>query len=196
MTKSPQAFRTIGEVSRAVGVATHVLRYWETQFPQLAPVKRADGRRYYRPEDVQLAAGLCEILREHGLTIRGARRLIAPDRGAAVRARGAARLGEAAAGTPAHPDTADSLAMALDQAPAGDHAMPAAPAPGAVRPALATDAGADGQGSGSVLLLGRLALTAAALRAHGAPLPHGASEIARRLRDCHDRMRGAPSAAR
>ena len=196
MTKSPQAFRTIGEVSRAVGVATHVLRHWETQFPQLAPVKRADGRRYYRPEDVQLAAGLCEILREHGLTIRGARRLIAPDRGAAVRARGAARLGEAATGTPVDPDTADGLALALDRADAGDHPMPAAPEPGAVRPVPVTDVGADCRGSGTVLLLGRLALTAAALRAHGAPLPHSASEIARQMHDCHDRMRGVPSAAR
>ena len=63
-----------------IGVATHVLRYWETQFPALAPVRRPDGRRYYRPEDVQLAAGLCVVLREEGLTIRGARRLIALDR--------------------------------------------------------------------------------------------------------------------
>ena len=49
MSKSPDAFRSIGEVSRLVGVAPHVLRYWESQFSQLSPVKRADGRRYYRP---------------------------------------------------------------------------------------------------------------------------------------------------
>ena len=71
--KSPQAFRSIGEVAQMIGVATHVLRYWETQFPALAPVRRPDGRRYYRPEDVQLAAGLCVVMREEGLTIRGAR---------------------------------------------------------------------------------------------------------------------------
>ena len=93
MTKSPHAFRSIGEVARLVGVATHVLRYWESQFPALSPVKRPDGRRYYRPEDVQLAAGLCEVMREDGLTIRGANLLIDKDKGAALRARGRARLG-------------------------------------------------------------------------------------------------------
>lgn len=90
--KSPQAFRSIGEVARLVGVATHVLRYWETQFPALAPVRRPDGRRYYRPDDLLLAAGLCEVLREDGLTIRGARRLIDLDKGAALRDRGRLRL--------------------------------------------------------------------------------------------------------
>lgn len=90
--KSPQAFRSIGEVARLVGVATHVLRYWETQFPALAPVRRPDGRRYYRPDDLLLAAGLCDVLREDGLTIRGARRLIDMDKGAALRERGRLRL--------------------------------------------------------------------------------------------------------
>ncbi|MBB1492450.1 MerR family transcriptional regulator [Paracoccus sp. MC1854] len=90
--KSPQAFRSIGEVAGLVGVATHVLRYWETQFPALAPVRRPDGRRYYRPDDLFLAAGLCEVMREDGLTIRGARRLIEMDKGAAIRQRGRQRL--------------------------------------------------------------------------------------------------------
>ena len=82
----------IGEVARLVGVATHVLRYWETQFTALRPVKRADGRRHYRPDDVLLVAGICEALHEEGLTIRGARRLIAMDGGAGLRARGHAPL--------------------------------------------------------------------------------------------------------
>lgn len=94
MVKSPDAFRSIGEVSRLVGVAPHVLRYWEGQFSQLSPVKRADGRRYYRPDDVRLVAGLCQVLREEGLSIRGVKRLIATDRGAGLREIGAARLGE------------------------------------------------------------------------------------------------------
>lgn len=92
MTKGADAFRSIGEVARLLGVAPHVLRYWETQFPMLRPMKRADGRRYYRPEDVRLAAGLCTVLRDEGLTIRGARKLLARDRGASVRERGSARL--------------------------------------------------------------------------------------------------------
>lgn len=94
MTKSPGAFRSIGEVSRLVGVAPHVLRYWESQFPQLSPVKRADGRRYYRPDDVSLIAGLYQVLREEGLSIRGAKRLIAADRGAGLRTIGAMRLSD------------------------------------------------------------------------------------------------------
>ncbi|WP_265499221.1 MerR family transcriptional regulator [Paracoccus beibuensis] len=92
MAKGAEAFRSIGEVANLIGVAPHVLRYWETQFPLLRPMKRADGRRYYRPADVALAAGLVELLRDKGLTIRGARMALAPDRGETVRARGLARL--------------------------------------------------------------------------------------------------------
>lgn len=94
MKKGADAFRSIGEVAKLIGVAPHVLRYWETQFTHLKPMKRPDGRRYYRPEDVRLAAGLCEILRDEGLTIRGARKMLARDRGETVRARGAARIGD------------------------------------------------------------------------------------------------------
>lgn len=97
MQKSAEAFRSIGEVAELIGVAPHVLRYWETQFSQLKPMKRPDGRRYYRPDDVRLVAGLCELLRDEGLTIRGAKKIIAKDRGDSVRARGAARLAAEAA---------------------------------------------------------------------------------------------------
>lgn len=96
MTKGADAFRSIGEVARLLGVAPHVLRYWETQFPLLKPMKRPDGRRYYRPDDVRLAAGLCIVLRDEGLTIRGAKKLLARDRGAAVRERGLSRLADLA----------------------------------------------------------------------------------------------------
>lgn len=94
MAKGAEAFRSIGEVAKLIGVAPHVLRYWETQFSLLKPMKRGDGRRYYRPDDVRLAAGICEILRDEGLTIRGAKKLLAKDRGEAVRQRGALKLGE------------------------------------------------------------------------------------------------------
>ena len=104
MKKAAEAFRSIGEVAKLIGVAPHVLRYWETQFPQLKPMKRPDGRRYYRPEDVRLAAGLCEVLRDDGLTIRGARKLMARDRAESVRERGAARLAVVFDG-PEHADT-------------------------------------------------------------------------------------------
>lgn len=95
MKKRADAFRSIGETAKMIGVPPHVLRYWETQFSQLKPMKRADGRRYYRPEDVRLAAGLCEILRDDGMTIRGAKKILAHDRGESVRQRGEKRLAEA-----------------------------------------------------------------------------------------------------
>ncbi|WP_295042321.1 MerR family transcriptional regulator [uncultured Paracoccus sp.] len=94
MTKGADAFRSIGEVASLLGVAPHVLRYWETQFSLLKPMKRPDGRRYYRPDDVRLAAGLCTVLRDEGLTIRGAKMLLARDRGAALRERGSLRLAD------------------------------------------------------------------------------------------------------
>ena len=103
MHKGADAYRSIGEAAKLVGVAAHVLRYWEGQFPQLKPVRRPDGRRYYRPDDVRLAAGLAAALREDGLTTRGAARLIAQDGGASLRARGAARLPEAFALTDGEP---------------------------------------------------------------------------------------------
>ena len=92
MAKGAEAFRSIGEVASLIGVAPHVLRYWETQFAALKPMKRPDGRRYYRPADIELAAGICVLLREDGMTIRGAIRQIAADRGATVRQRGTAHL--------------------------------------------------------------------------------------------------------
>ena len=74
--KDPQAFRTIGEVATAFGVKQHVLRYWEEQFPMLRPLKRAGGRRYYRPEDVALVGEINRLLYREGFTIRGARQAL------------------------------------------------------------------------------------------------------------------------
>jgi DNA-binding transcriptional MerR regulator len=77
--KSAAAFRTIGEVSRELGVAQHILRYWETRFPQLKPLQRAGGRRYYRPEDVALVRRIDALLREEGYTIAGVLKLFAAE---------------------------------------------------------------------------------------------------------------------
>ena len=74
--KAPDAFRTIGEVAAWLGVSAHVLRFWETKFPQIKPVKRAGGRRYYRPQDMALLGGLKQLLHEDGLTIRGAQKVL------------------------------------------------------------------------------------------------------------------------
>lgn len=123
MHKRADAYRSIGEAARLVGVATHVLRYWETQFAQLKPMRRPDGRRYYRPDDVRLAAGLAIALREDGLTTRGAARLIAKDGGAELRARGAARLPEAFA-LSATPHNSDEQAGEQRGATATEPAKP------------------------------------------------------------------------
>ncbi len=77
MTKSETAFRTIGEVSAELGVPQHVLRYWETRFPQLRPVTRAGNRRYYRPADVALARRIRTLLAQDGYTVRGVQKLLA-----------------------------------------------------------------------------------------------------------------------
>lgn len=71
--KDADALRTIGEVASALGIRQHVLRYWEEQFPMLRPVKRSGGRRYYRPEDVQLLARIDRLVHREGYTLRGAR---------------------------------------------------------------------------------------------------------------------------
>ena len=76
MSKSAEAFRTISEVAELLDTPTHVLRFWESRFPQIRPVKRAGGRRYYRPDDVALLAGIRHMLRQEGMTIRGVQQLI------------------------------------------------------------------------------------------------------------------------
>ena len=74
--KSPGAFRTISEVSSDLEVPPHVLRFWETKFPQIKPLKRGGGRRYYRPEDVDLLRQIRQLLYNDGYTIKGVQRLL------------------------------------------------------------------------------------------------------------------------
>jgi DNA-binding transcriptional MerR regulator len=74
--KSDQAFRTIGELAGELGVPQHILRYWETRFPQLKPLQRAGNRRYYRPADVQLVRRIHRLLNQDGYTIRGVQQLL------------------------------------------------------------------------------------------------------------------------
>lgn len=76
MSKSRDAFRTISEVSDALDTPAHVLRFWESKFKQVKPVKRAGGRRYYRPGDVDLLAGIKKLLHDDGMTIKGAQKLM------------------------------------------------------------------------------------------------------------------------
>jgi DNA-binding transcriptional MerR regulator len=90
--KSDRAFRTIGELAAELGVPQHILRYWETRFPQLKPLQRAGNRRYYRPADVQLAHRIHKLLNQDGYTIRGVQQLLASG--------GRGEVGDAAAPAP------------------------------------------------------------------------------------------------
>ena len=74
--KDPGALKTIGELSEELGVAQHILRYWETKFPQLRPMQRAGNRRYYRPADAELAHRIHRLLSEEGYTVRGVQKLL------------------------------------------------------------------------------------------------------------------------
>lgn len=76
MDKSPDAFRTISEVAEVLETPAHVLRFWESRFPQIRPVKRAGGRRYYRPADVALLLGIKHLLHNEGMTIRGVQKVL------------------------------------------------------------------------------------------------------------------------
>ena len=75
--KSAQAYRTISEASDELGVPQHVLRFWETKFPQIRPLKRGGGRRYYRPDDLALLRRIADLLYTQGYTIKGVQRLLA-----------------------------------------------------------------------------------------------------------------------
>ncbi len=74
--KAPNAFRTISEVADELHIPQHVLRFWETKFPQIKPLKRGGGRRYYRPDDIQLLRRISDLLYIQGYTIKGVQRLL------------------------------------------------------------------------------------------------------------------------
>jgi DNA-binding transcriptional MerR regulator len=79
LDKAPEAFRTISEVADELDVPQHVLRFWESRFSQIKPMKRGGGRRYYRPEDVDLLRGIRHLLYGEGYTIRGVQRILRED---------------------------------------------------------------------------------------------------------------------
>ncbi len=82
--KASTAFRTISEVAEELGVAPHVLRFWESKFSQVRPLKRGGGRRYYRPEDVEILRQIRILLYDRGYTIKGAQKLLRQRRGRAL----------------------------------------------------------------------------------------------------------------
>lgn len=130
--KSAGAFRTISEVSSELDIPQHVLRFWETKFTQVKPMKRAGGRRYYRPEDVQLLSRIRDLLYAEGYTIRGVQKLLR-EKGP----KGLLAPTEPAA-APAEPQSSEPEALApVDTGPQGT-LFPMAPAgmPAATKAAL------------------------------------------------------------
>jgi DNA-binding transcriptional MerR regulator len=112
--KAAGAFRTIGELSHETGLPQHILRYWETRFPQLRPLQRAGKRRYYRPEDVALVTRISSLLNQEGYTIRGVQKMLSEERKRVVPAVAAADPGAAgSANLDAVGAVRDSLAQAL-----------------------------------------------------------------------------------
>lgn len=131
--KSPDAFRTISEAAEELDVPQHVLRFWETRFSQIKPMKRAGGRRYYRPADVELLKGIRGLLYREGYTIRGVQKILKEDGASYVAAVGRGEIeprkreGEMASAPP--PGTAKSaprVGKGAAPAPAAD-AGPAQP---------------------------------------------------------------------
>jgi DNA-binding transcriptional MerR regulator len=146
MLKSPDAFRTISEVAEVLDVPPHVLRFWETRFTQVKPVKRGGGRRYYRPEDVRLLRGIRGLLYDDGMTIKGVQKILR-ERG--IRhVIGLGTLPEAAAAPPASPAPARKAARGngrpaappqpdLFEAPPAPSRAAAKPKPAAAKPPAA-----------------------------------------------------------
>lgn len=151
MAKSAEAFRTISEVSDILETPAHVLRFWESQFSQVRPLKRAGGRRYYRPQDVALLGGIRKLLHDDGVTIRGVQKILREQGARQVAtlsglAEDGALVGEAlaAAAAEAAPpaalsETSPAPLQAAPEAPAvAVAAEPAAP-PAVVAPPVAED---------------------------------------------------------
>ena len=102
MSKGPEAFRTISEAADELNVPQHVLRFWETKFAFIRPMKRAGGRRFYRPSDIAVLRGVCHLLHDEGYTIKGVQRM--------HREQGVRRL--VSAGEGGVPDAAPTYAQA------------------------------------------------------------------------------------
>jgi len=118
MDKSPDAFRTISEVAEQLDLPQHVLRFWETRFSQIKPMKRGGGRRYYRPQDVELIKGIRHMLYDQGYTIKGVQKLLRDNGTPFLVALGSGDL--AAVEAIAQRRAAEAEAAQEPQAPQGD----------------------------------------------------------------------------
>jgi DNA-binding transcriptional MerR regulator len=149
LNKAPEAFRTISEVAEGLDVPQHVLRFWETRFTQIRPMKRGGGRRYYRPNDVDLLNGIRQLLYGEGYTIRGVQRILRDHGVAHVTAIGRGEIR-------AEPEPAPGREPEAEEKPKDAVAPP--PAPAAPAP-LAIKAEAEPTGPKPGLVAGGPALT-------------------------------------
>ena len=134
MDKDPEAFRTISEVAEDMKLPQHVLRFWETRFPQIKPLKRGGGRRYYRPDDVELLRAIKDLLYGEGYTIKGVQKLLR-EQGAAAVAKSASRAGgQARAPVRAAPPAEATPTEGPAPEAADDPAAPPRPAPAPLAP--------------------------------------------------------------
>jgi DNA-binding transcriptional MerR regulator len=131
--KSADAYRTISEVAEGMDLPQHVLRFWETRFPQIKPLKRGGGRRYYRPEDIELLAAIKRLLYGEGYTIKGVQKLLKEQGAQAV-----ARISTAPSPRPAAKSPSPSPPPSAAPQPRSDPPMRPPPGPATPRPALAS----------------------------------------------------------
>lgn len=167
MNKSSEAFRTIGEVAEDLGIPKHVLRFWEGKFTQIRPMKRGGGRRYYRPEDMELLKGIRTLLHSNGYTIKGVQKILRDQGVEQVKAASRMLAAETAAGdaSSARKRSRKRKEITVPQADS------IAAAEASIATTLATSATKDGEGLASVLAAIRELEIARAILL-GQPLPH------------------------
>ncbi len=195
MSKSPDAFRTISEVADWLGVQAHVLRFWESRFNQVKPVKRAGGRRYYRPNDMRLLGGIKKLLHEDGITIKGVQRILR-EQGVAHVSALSSPLDDEPAGAPPVDDTvvpfspspaaaAEQIHLDLQQPAQSD---PAEAANGSAQPADISPAPQESPRLDAAPLLGGVASLAWNRSEYDDELLHRIAPIAKDLRAWLDRV--------
>lgn len=191
MAKAKDAFRTISEVAEWLDTPTHVLRFWESKFSQIRPVKGAGGRRYYRPADMELLGGIKQLLHEDGLTIKGTQKLLREQGVKHVSALGPSltqvTTGDPAPAVPVAPAPEPTPAPAPAASPAPDHAQDALPFDDPV-PAFAIDLPAPPAGLPQTAprLIGRAPVDPAALQSRAAQI----APLLARLEALRARMTG------
>ncbi len=187
MAKAKDAFRTISEVAEWLDTPTHVLRFWESKFSQIKPVKGAGGRRYYRPTDMDLLGGIKKLLHEDGLTIKGTQKLLREKGVKYVAGLGQSMSSPAPEAAPQEPPVA-TKPEPVAPAPAPQQDAFPFDAPAAAPPAITIDLPAPPKGlpDAAPRLIGRAPADPSHLQARAAQI----APLLARLEAVRDRMRG------